>query len=239
MNFIADLHTHTVSSTHAYSTILENARVAADRGLQYLAITDHSSSDVCDAPHVWHFHNIPRAVDRVLFGVKMLFGAEVSITDPDGGVNMAAEDLLYLDWVVASVHFPVPGIRDYTGVYTGAAYNPLIDVIGHSAHERFFYDYDTVLPLFADNHKLVEINDSQIIHRGRFDAYVKLAEKCKEHGVSVVVNSDAHFCNRVGDHEGGAAVLEAVGFPEELVVNASAENLENYLKLRGKNLLWI
>jgi putative hydrolase len=239
MNFIADLHTHTVSSTHAYSTILENARVAADRGLLYLAITDHSSNDVCDAPHVWHFHNMPRAVDRVLFGVKMLFGAEVSIIGEYGGVNMAEEDLEVLDWVVASVHFPIQGVRDYTEVYTGVAYNRQVDIIGHSAHERYTYDYDTVLPLFAKNNKLVEINDSQIIHRGRFDAYVKLAAKCKEYSVPVVVNSDAHFCNRVGDHEGGAAVLEAVGFPEELVVNASAKSFENYLNLRGKNLIWI
>jgi putative hydrolase len=239
MNFIADLHTHTVSSTHAYSTILENARVAADKGLLYLAITDHSSNDVCDAPHVWHFHNMPRAVDRTLFGVRMLFGAEVSIIGADGKINMEAEDLEYLDWVVASVHFPVPTVRDYTPVYAGVAHNPLVDIIGHSAHERYTYDYDTCLPLFAANNKLVEINDSQIVHRGRFELYVQLAEKCKEYSVPVIVSSDAHFCNRVGDCDGAAAVLTAVGFPEKLVVNADVNTFENYLKVRGKKLPWI
>jgi putative hydrolase len=133
----------------------------------------------------------------------------------------------------------VPVVRDYTQVYAGVANNPQVDVIGHSAHERYTYDYDTVLPLFRANNKLVEINDSQITHRGRFDIYAKLAEKCKEYKVPIIVNSDAHFCNRVGDHAGADAVLEAVGFPEELIVNAEEATFLNYLELRGKNLTWI
>ena len=42
MKIIADMHTHTVASTHAYSTIKEMAEAARDAGLEYLAITDHT-----------------------------------------------------------------------------------------------------------------------------------------------------------------------------------------------------
>lgn len=37
-NFEADLHTHTIASGHAYNTIREMARAAADKGLKALGI---------------------------------------------------------------------------------------------------------------------------------------------------------------------------------------------------------
>ena len=39
---IADLHTHTIASTHAYSTVTEMVQAAAAKGLYALAITDHA-----------------------------------------------------------------------------------------------------------------------------------------------------------------------------------------------------
>lgn len=41
MKFVADMHTHTLASDHAYSTISENAASAAKAGLSYLGMTDH------------------------------------------------------------------------------------------------------------------------------------------------------------------------------------------------------
>jgi putative hydrolase len=237
MKLIADTHTHTIASTHAYSTLLENARAAADKGLSYLATTDHAPSDT-DAPHIWHFHNLPRVIDRTLFGVKMLFGAECSIISTDGDVNMADADLKLLDWIITSVHFPIEGVTDYTEAYAGAAKNPYVDVIGHSANRHAPYDYDKILPIFRDNHKLVELNESQITLR-RNPAYVKLAEKCKQYCVPVIINSDAHFCNRIGEFDGALAILKGMDFPMELVVNSSEERFTEFLKLRGKDTLWI
>ena len=57
MQIIADTHTHTLASTHAFSTILENAGAASQAGLAYLGWTDHASS-MTDAPHIWHFGNM-------------------------------------------------------------------------------------------------------------------------------------------------------------------------------------
>jgi putative hydrolase len=238
MKLIADTHTHTCASTHAYSTILENARVASEKGLLYLATTDHASGDV-DAPHIWHFHNFARAVDRTLFDVKLLFGVECSIISADGTLNMATDDLKKLEWVIASVHFPVEGVTDYTDVYAAVAENDLVDVIGHSADKHFPYDYDKILPIFKEKHKLVEMNEGNITLKHKYDQYVTLAKKCMEYRVPVIVDSDAHFCNRIGDHAGAERILESINFPEELIVNASEETFTKYLKLRGKDSLWI
>ena len=41
IKIVADLHVHTVSSGHAYSTVMEIVKVAAQKGLKAVAITDH------------------------------------------------------------------------------------------------------------------------------------------------------------------------------------------------------
>lgn len=54
---VADLHCHTVASTHAYSTVTELARAAAEQRLLAIACTDHGPG-APDAPHLWHFGNM-------------------------------------------------------------------------------------------------------------------------------------------------------------------------------------
>ena len=64
MKFLTDMHIHTVASGHAYSTIDEIARFAAEKGLKVIAMTDHSSG-MPGGPHDFHLHNT-RAIPRVL-----------------------------------------------------------------------------------------------------------------------------------------------------------------------------
>ena len=54
MKIIADLHTHTLVSNHAFNTITEMAAAAQKRGLFAMAVTDHGPS-MPDAPHPWYF----------------------------------------------------------------------------------------------------------------------------------------------------------------------------------------
>ena len=42
MKIALDVHTHTLASGHAFSTLQEMARAAADKGLEVLGITEHS-----------------------------------------------------------------------------------------------------------------------------------------------------------------------------------------------------
>ena len=69
MQIIADLHTHTLSATHAFNTLDEMAAKAAALGYAALAITDHGPA-MPDAPHMWHFAN-QTALPLVLHGVAM------------------------------------------------------------------------------------------------------------------------------------------------------------------------
>ena len=67
MKFIADLHTHTILSSHAYSTIMENAKYASSIGIQILGTTDHGPT-LPGAPDLWHFGNF-KVMPRELYGV--------------------------------------------------------------------------------------------------------------------------------------------------------------------------
>jgi len=42
MKLLMDLHTHTIASGHAYSTLKENIDEAKNKGLKILGTSDHS-----------------------------------------------------------------------------------------------------------------------------------------------------------------------------------------------------
>ena len=106
MKILADTHTHTIASTHAYSTVMEMARAAADAGLEAIAVTDHGMK-LPDAPHSWHFHNL-KNIPREICGVKILYGIEANILDLDGNIDPLEEEIYKrLDIVNASIHSPV------------------------------------------------------------------------------------------------------------------------------------
>ena len=83
------------------------AEAAIARGLEYLAVTDHSAS------HGFGDHVTPEALEaRIeevhalnaqLDGLELLAGTEVNILT-DGSLDYEDELLARLDWVIASVH---------------------------------------------------------------------------------------------------------------------------------------
>ena len=62
MNYEFDLHTHTIASGHAYSTIKEMANSAKEKGLKLLGITEHAPT-MPGTCHEFYFQNF-----RVLVG---------------------------------------------------------------------------------------------------------------------------------------------------------------------------
>jgi putative hydrolase len=101
MKIKADLHTHTLSSGHAYSTIDEMAKGAQKRGLNLIAITDHGPA-MPGASHEFHFGNM-RILPDILYGVRILTGVEANIFN-DGSLDLPDNRLENLDFVAAGIH---------------------------------------------------------------------------------------------------------------------------------------
>ena len=83
---VLDTHTHTLASGHAYSTIQENVRAAARKGLKLLAITEHAPR-MPGTCHDFYFHNL-KVVNRLAYEVPLLLGVELNILDPAGNVDL-------------------------------------------------------------------------------------------------------------------------------------------------------
>ena len=249
MNLIADTHTHTMASTHAYSTLQENVAAAARKGLYALAVTDHGAL-MPGAPGKWYFENL-RVVPRHLDGVLILRGEETNVIDGDGNTDLLSSDLETLEWIVASIHRPVfnrftsdgrhgwkpvdspkpATVEEVTGAWLNIAKNPRVNVIGHSGTADYVYDYEKVVQEFGRNGKLIELNESTFgIRKSSVPNCRKIMELCKKYSVPVIVDSDAHFSTHIGCFECGLRLLKELDFPEELVVNSSVERFEAYLK---------
>ena len=238
MQMIADLHTHTLCASHAYNTVNDMAAAAKACGYRALAITDHGPG-MPDAPHRWHFENfysLPRSID----GVAMLYGAEANVMDTKGGLDLSQSLLAVQDWVVVSIHSPcVPGSltrKEADRIWLNVAENPYVDCIGHSEQELYRYDYDLVTKAFAANHKVVEMNgNSANVRKDGIPNMRKLLEACLKNGCRIAVNSDAHSTTRLQNGlDALYPMLEEMRFPEELIVNATPQNLVNELKLHGR-----
>lgn len=249
MKLIADTHTHTIASTHAYSTLQENAAAAVQKGLFALAVTDHGAL-MPGAPGKWYFENL-RVVPRRLGGLLVLRGEETNVVNGDGATDLLPSALETLDWVVASMHRPVfnrftadghggwnrlgaplPVTPEtVTQAWLSVAKNPHVNVIGHCGTAEFAFDYETVIPEFGRNGKLVELNESSFHNRqSSIPNCRRIMELCKKRGVRIVVDSDAHFSSQIGCFENSLALLAELDFPEELVVNSSAARFEAYLR---------
>ena len=235
-NIIADLHTHSIASTHAYSTVGEMAASARDKGLYALALTDHASP-MPGGPGPWYFGNLRSAVPLHYKDVLFLAGIEADVIDFNGSLDLYPGDAAKLDWVVASIHdvgfegIQNPDFDKCTQLWLGVAHNPKVNVIGHSGDPKFAYDYEKVIPEFGANGKLVEINAHTFEVRQQNLANCRqIALTCKKHGVPIVVDSDAHFETQIASFAPALKMLEEIDFPEELIVNASVDRLNRYLE---------
>ncbi len=225
LNLQADLHTHTIASTHGYSTITEMAAAAAKQGMQLLAMTDHGPA-MPDAPHLWHFHNY-KILPRQIEGVWLLKGVEANIIDEHGTLDMDEKELAFCEWVIASYHshcvsFPRESALITQG-YRKLCGNPAVDVIGHFTTDFFPCDYEAVAGFCKESGKLIELNESSLqwkkgALRNAYTAYAA----CKKVGAPIVVNTDAHYHGLVGKTPLAQQLLEALDFPHDLILNLDA-----------------
>lgn len=231
IHIVADTHTHSIASGHAYSTITENCRAAAEKGLKFLGVTDHTPN-MPGTTHIFYFENLMK-VPPILCGINVIRGCESNIINIDGEVDLPHRVLEKLELVIASMHSPTfhpPGREIVTQTYLNLAKNPDVDVIGHCGDSRFDFDHEPVIRAFAKHGKVVEINAHSFDARpGSRENCPKIAELCAEYGVPIVVSTDAHFYTDIGNFANSLECLERIHFPEELILNADEERFRAFI----------
>lgn len=236
---VMDLHTHTIASGHAYCTLREMARAASEKGLALLGITEHGPK-MPGTCHNYYFHNL-KVVPRELYGIQLLLGAEVNILDPLGTVDLNEKELRKMDIVIASLHVPcmTPGTKkENTDAYINAMKNPYVNVIGHPDDGRYEVDYRALVEGAKEYGKVLEMNNHSLepncFRQNARENYIEMLSLCKEYGVPVVMDTDAHFDTLVGEFDCARTLLTELDFPEELVLNRSVEAIAGYVNRKLK-----
>jgi len=235
MQLVCDCHVHTLSSGHAYSTITECAREASQKGLQLIAITDHAPA-MPGGTHLLHFQNL-KVLPRTLHGVQLLRGVEANILDVDGALDMEGEVLESMDLVIASLHqlcFQPGSTRDNTRGAISAMKSRSVDIIGHPDDSRIPLDYEELVRAAVDTGTMLEVNDSSLRPTAfrenanrNMDILLNTAMRL---GARLIVSSDAHFHEDVGNFAMAMPMLERHAIPGSMVANTSVALLMSWLK---------
>ncbi|CUH94372.1 putative phosphatase TTE1963 [Propionispora sp. 2/2-37] len=239
MSLVADLHIHTVASGHAYSTVLENARVAADKGLAMIAITDHGPR-MLGGPHEYHFANLVAIPDE-LFGVRVLKGIEANIIGPDGSIDLSDERLKKLDLVMAGFHsesYHAASVEENTQTMINTVKNPWVDVIVHPGNPGFQIDAEAVVKAAAQYDVALEVNNSSLVRsrQGSRPYCSRIIQLAKQYGAKMIVGTDSHFAYHIGDFAAALALLEENGVAERDMLNSSVEKIIAHLSRRQNRL---
>ncbi|NVB41356.1 PHP domain-containing protein [Pseudenhygromyxa sp. WMMC2535] len=244
-DLLGDLHMHTRDSDGRGSVEDMLAR-AAELGLRYVAITDHSralavAGGLDEAGLAAQLRRI-RARDRQHGedGPRLLAGIEVDILE-DGSLDLDPALLAELDWVVASVHQWTRMSREQmTARIIRAMESGVVDCIGHPTGRRpgkrdgYALDLDALIAAAARLEVALECNGGP----QRMDLDDEGCRRCREAGVAVVINTDAHAPEQLGRFEFGLAMARRGGLAVEHVLNAQpwqviAERRARRLRERG------
>lgn len=231
----ADIHTHSIASGHGTTdTIADMAKAASAAGLSLLGISDHAPSTMCSGTSSY-FRSLKLA-PRKRCGVELLYGVELNILTYSGDVDLDAMTLSSLDYAIASMHRANirPGTaEENTSAYIGAMKNPYVSVIGHPDDEHFPADYAALARAAKENHVLLEINNSSLSpggYRGNAIVYDReILKHCRVLDWPILLSSDSHGKEHVGDFTYADALLRECRFPEELVLNHDTAALKRFL----------
>jgi DNA polymerase (family 10) len=232
-----DLHSHTTTSD-GQQTAEEMVAAARERGLEYLAITDHSAThgfgDHVTEDHLRARIEEIRALNERLDGFELLIGTETNIL-PDGSPDYPDELLAELDWVIASVHTSFNMTREnMTARMVAAVEHPLVDALGHPTGRKiekrrpYEVDMERVIEAAARAGTMIEINSSPD-RRDLNDVHVRAAV---EAGVRILINSDAHAAIEFDQLRYGIATARRGWLTADHVANT--RSFKEFQKLRKR-----
>ena len=195
LQIACDTHTHTFFSRHAYSTVEENVRAAAEQGFELLGITDHFSPMIRGVgPEGASMREFQEYLNmgmwpRMWHGVQLMHGCEADIVDLEGHLygwdipvtyhlSVPAEPPYALlqdeifdrcDYVVASVHehsWAREATREQnTSMYLQVLEHPKVLILGHPGRSGLDFDEEAVAEAARDAGKLIEINEASFFGR--------------------------------------------------------------------------
>ena len=206
-----DLHVHTDWSDGRDPMEVMIA-AAKERGIEYVAITDHSvGRGIANglSPERLRSHMAQlREIEQRIGGIKVLCGTEMDIR-ADGTLDYSDEVLKELDWVIGSVHSAMnQDSQVMTERIIKAMRNPYVSVIGHlttrlvGERQPIGADFEAIFKAAVDTGTALEINASP----QRLDLKDAHAHRARELGVPLVISTDSHTLESLDNVRYGIAI---------------------------------
>lgn len=230
---VADLHMHTIMSGHAFGTVREMAAEAARKGLKLIGTTEHAPGipGTCDPIYFRNFIDAP----RVLYGVELLYGSEVNVLE-GGKLSLDERHLKGLDYAVVGIHglcYENAGVTGNTDNLIACMQHPKVRFVSHPDDNKFPLYYPALVEAAKEFHVALEVNNGSLrkprLRPGCVENYHTMLPLCIQHGVNIVVNTDSHDPETVGDFTMVAKLLEEIQFPDELIINNDLDKVKEFL----------
>ncbi len=218
-------HNHTTASD-GRATLEEMTQAAQELGWEYWGVADHSKAS---------FQANGLDEDRVLdqiarieelnaskkFSTHVFTGNECDIL-PDGSLDLDAEILMKLDYVVASIHSSFSQSEaEMTERIIRAIENPATTMLGHLSgrlllrRESYLVDTFKIIDAAIANDVIIELNANPY----RLDMDWRYWRKAADKGLLTSINPDAHSTEHFAFVEAGVNVARKGWLTEANVIN--------------------
>lgn len=232
--------------TDGANSIEEMAYAAIKKGLEYIAITDHTKrlamTGGLDEKRIisqWkEIDKVNSKLEARNLKFRILKGTECDILR-DGSLDLPDEILSKLDIVGASVHSYFNLSRhDQTERIKRAMKNPNVHIIFHPTgrvimkRNPYEIDLDEIIKTAKSTGTVLEID----AYPDRLDLKDEHVRKCVEAGVKMAIDSDAHSRTHFLYLEYGIAQARRGWAERKDIINAwPLEKMRNFLKNARKN----
>jgi DNA polymerase (family 10) len=225
--------------TDGAESIEQMARKAAECGLRYIVITDHTkrlamTHGLDEKRIIQQWAEIDRVNKKLGGKIRVLKGTECDILK-DGSLDLSDAILAKLDVVGVSVHSYFTLSRaDQTARVRRAIENPNVDILFHptgriiNRRPPIEIDMDEIITVAKKTGTVMEINSFP----ERADLKDESIRKCIEAGVQLAIDSDAHNSHHYLNLEYGIAQARRGWAERKDIVNAWP--LEKMLKALKK-----
>jgi len=230
-----DLHMHTTASDGKHS-LQEMVQAARQRGLNYIAITDHSQRvTMANGLNPKRLLDQWKMIDQfnktLEDGFQVLKGIECDILEK-GGMDLPDEVLAQADWVLAAIHYGQKQPRQQiTARLLEALANPHVCAVAHptgrliNRREPYAVDMEAVFQAAREYKKALELNANPV----RLDLDDIQCATAKSYGIPLVINTDAHHVDGLNVMQYGVLQARRAGLTRDDVLNT-----QTWKKLRSQ-----
>lgn len=238
---LVDLHTHTLFSEHAYSTVKENIACAKENRLAGLAVTDHfyqRDDFLFRKNELVRMFYVSKNVSSENFFV--ISGGEFNLGQklhPDVNVEKLYKNV---KWRLAGLHtwfVDIPNLRIedvpqlFKDMLTSNEYvkptafahieRELYKCIGADDTKKMRDTLYDIVDLAVDHNLFLEINESSLIadECGGVERMECWLERAKERNAMFSLGSDAHYCESVGRFDNAIALINSMGINKHDILN--------------------